>query len=190
MNATEIKTNHTKYNLQSWSKQKGLNPIAVEKGEGIYFWDYDGSRYTDMSSQLVNLNVGFGCRPIIDAIKEQAEKFCFVGPSYACESRSKLAEMVVDLMPDNIAKVFFTNGGADANENAIKMARMYTGRKKVFSRYRSYHGSSGYLLGSPVRLPAPNVEPWYPRLREVLRPVHVPRQPPVRKREGVQRVLR
>lgn len=110
MNATEIKTNHTKYNLQSWSKQKGLNPIAVEKGEGIYFWDYDGSRYTDMSSQLVNLNVGFGCRPIIDAIKEQAEKFCFVGPSYACESRSKLAEMVVDLMPDNIAKVFFTNG--------------------------------------------------------------------------------
>ena len=61
MNATEIKTNHTKYNLQSWSKQKGLNPIAVEKGEGIYFWDYDGSRYTDMSSQLVNLNVGFGC---------------------------------------------------------------------------------------------------------------------------------
>ena len=70
MNATEIKTNHTKYNLQSWSKQKGLNPIAVEKGEGIYFWDYDGSRYTDMSSQLVNLNVGFGCRPIIDAMRD------------------------------------------------------------------------------------------------------------------------
>ena len=114
MNATEIKTNHTKYNLQSWSKQGGLNPIPVERGEGIYFWDYDGNRYTDMSSQLVNLNVGFGCRPIIDAIKEQAEKFCFVGPSYACESRSKLAEMVVGLMPDNIAKVFFTNGGADA----------------------------------------------------------------------------
>ena len=162
MNATEIKTNHTKYNLQSWSKQKGLNPIAVEKGEGIYFWDYDGSRYTDMSSQLVNLNVGFGCRPIIDAIKEQAEKFCFVGPSYACESRSKLAEMVVDLMPDNIAKVFFTNGGADANENAIKMARMYTGRKKVFSRYRSYHGSTfgaGNLTGEPRRYP---LEPGIP----------------------------
>lgn len=190
MNATEIKTNHTKYNLQSWSKQKGLNPIAVEKGEGIYFWDYDGSRYTDMSSQLVNLNVGFGCRPIIDAIKEQAEKFCFVGPSYACESRSKLAEMVVDLMPDNIAKVFFTNGGADANENAIKMARMYTGRKKVFSRYRSYHGST-FGAGQPHRRAEKvSAGAWYPRLREVLRPVHVPRQPPVRKREGVQRVLR
>lgn len=89
MNATEIKTNHTKYNLQSWSRQKGLNPIAVEKGEGIYFWDYDGTRYTDMSSQLVNLNVGFGCRPIIDAIKEQAEKFCFVGPSYCAREPFK-----------------------------------------------------------------------------------------------------
>ena len=150
MNATEIKTNHTKYNLQSWSKQKGLNPIAVEKGEGIYFWDYDGSRYTDMSSQLVNLNVGFGCRPIIDAIKEQAEKFCFVGPSYACESRSKLAEMVVDLMPDNIAKVFFTNGGADANENAIKMARMYTGRKRCSPATEATMAPHSALATSPA----------------------------------------
>ena len=162
MKKTEIVENHTKYNLQSWSKQKGLNPIAVEKGDGIYFWDYDGVRYTDMSSQLVNLNVGFNCRPIIDAIKDQAEKFCFVGPSYACESRSKLAEMVIDLMPDNMGKVFFTNGGADANENAIKIARLYTGRKKVFSRYRSYHGSTfgaGNLTGEPRRFP---LEPGVP----------------------------
>ena len=162
MKATEIKTNHTRYNLQSWSKQKGLNPIAVEKGEGIYFWDYDGRRYTDMSSQLVNLNVGFGCRPIIDAIKQQAEKFCFVGPSYAAESRSALAEKIIKLMPDTFGKVFFTNGGADANENAIKIARLYTGRKKVFSRYRSYHGSTfgaGNLTGEPRRFP---LEPGVP----------------------------
>ncbi len=162
MKTAEIIENHSKYNLQSWSKQKGLHPIAVEKGDGIYFWDYDGNRYTDMSSQLVNLNVGFNCRPIIDAIKDQAEKFCFVGPGYACESRSRLAEMVVELMPDNMGKVFFTNGGADANENAIKIARMYTGRKKVFSRYRSYHGSTfgaGNLTGEPRRFP---LEPGVP----------------------------
>ena len=186
MNATEIKTNHTKYNLQSWSKQKGLNPIAVEKGEGIYFWDYDGSRYTDMSSQLVNLNVGFGCRPIIDAIKEQAEKFCFVGPSYACESRSKLAEMVVDLMPDNIAKVFFTNGKRKRHQDGENVHRKEKGVLPLQKlpwlhiRRRQPHRRAEKVSAGA----------WYPRLREVLRSVHVPRQPPVRKREGVQRVLR
>lgn len=158
----EIKAKSIKYNLQSWSKQKSLNPIAVEKSDGIYYWDYDGKRYSDMSSQLVNLNLGHGNREIVEAIKEQAEKFCFMGPSFAVESRAKLAEMIVNLMPDNIAKVFFTNAGADANENAIKMARMYTGRKKIFSRYRSYHGSTfgaGNLTGEPRRFP---LEPGIP----------------------------
>ena len=162
MNATEIKANHTKYNLQSWSKQGSINPIPVEKAEGIYIWDYEGNRYTDMSSQLVNLNVGHGNRRIIDAIKEQAEQFCYMGPSYAVESRSLLAKMVIDRMPDNMGKVFFTNGGADANENAIKIARMYTGRNKIFSRYRSYHGSTfgaGNLTGEPRRYP---LEPGVP----------------------------
>lgn len=162
MTGEEVRSNHLKYNLQSWSKQKGLNPIAVEKADGIYMWDYEGNRYTDMSSQLVNMNVGFGNKAIADAIKEQVDKYCFVAPSYATESRSKLAEMIVDLMPDNIGKVFFTNAGADANENAIKIARMYTGRNKVFSRYRSYHGSSfgaGNLTGEPRRYP---LEPGIP----------------------------
>ena len=162
MNGQEIKETQVKYNLQSWSKQRGINPIPIEKADGIYMWDYDGNRYSDMSSQLVNLNVGHNCRPIIDAIKEQADKFCYLSPSYACESRATLAKMVVDLMPDNMAKVFFTNGGADANENAIKIARMYTGRNKVFSRYRSYHGSSfgaGNLTGEPRRYP---LEPGIP----------------------------
>ena len=162
MNGQEIKETQVRYNLQSWSKQRGINPIPIEKADGIYMWDYDGNRYSDMSSQLVNLNVGHNCRPIIDAIKEQADKFCYLSPSYACESRATLAKMVVDLMPDNMAKVFFTNGGADANENAIKIARMYTGRNKVFSRYRSYHGSSfgaGNLTGEPRRYP---LEPGIP----------------------------
>ncbi|MFI3227598.1 MAG: aminotransferase class III-fold pyridoxal phosphate-dependent enzyme [Clostridia bacterium] len=152
MDKMQVKHNHTHYNLQSWSKQKGLDPLVIEKAEGIYMWDTDGNRYTDMSSQLVNLNVGHQNREIIDAIKEQAEKCCFIGPSYGSDVRGELAKMVVELMPDNMAKVFFTNGGADANENAIKMARMYTGKHKVFSRYRSYHGSTygaGNLTGEP-----------------------------------------
>lgn len=162
MNAQEIKNNQKKYVLQSWSKQKGLNPIAVEKGEGIYFYDYDGERYSDMSSQLVNMNLGFGNAAIGEAIKEQVDKFCFVGPSYAAESRSTLAKMIIDLLPDTFGKVFFTNSGAESNENAIKMARMYTGRQKILSRYRSYHGSSfgaGNLTGEPRRYP---LEPGIP----------------------------
>lgn len=162
MTGEEISRLQTENVLQSWSKQKGLNPIPIEKADGIYMWDYDGKRYTDMSSQLVNLNVGFGNRKIIDAIKAQAEKICYVAPSYASEPRGKLARMILDLMPDNMGKVFFANAGADANENAIKMARMYTGRNKVFSRYRSYHGSTfgaGNLTGEPRRYP---LEPGIP----------------------------
>ena len=162
MSGESIKYNHCTYNLQSWSKQKGLDPIPIEKTDGIYMWDYDGNRYTDMSSQLVNLNVGHGNRAIIDAIKEQAEKYCYLSPSYGSEPRGELAKMIIELMPDNMGKVFFTNGGADANENAVKIARMFTGRQKVFSRYRSYHGSTygaGNLTGEPRRYP---LEPGAP----------------------------
>lgn len=154
MNGEEIKSTLKKYNLQSWSKQKNINPISVEKAEGIYFWDYDGNRYSDMSSQLVNMNLGFGNKAIGDAIKEQVDKFCFVGPSYGAESRAKLSKKIIELMPDNMGKVFFTNAGAESNENAVKIARMFTGKSKVFSRYRSYHGSSfgaGNLTGEPRR---------------------------------------
>ena len=137
MKSNEIKYNQTTYCLQSWSKQKGLNPLPIEKAGGIYMYDFDGNRYADMSSQLVNLNVGHGNRKIIDAIKEQAEKYCYLSPSYGSEPRGELAKMIIELMPDNMGKVFFTNGGADANENAVKMARMFTGTQKIFSRYRS-----------------------------------------------------
>ncbi|MDF2501901.1 MAG: aminotransferase class-III [Anaerosporomusa subterranea] len=162
MTGQEVKEKDLQYNLHSWSKQGNLNPIPVAKSEGIYFWDYEGRQYTDMSSQLVNMNLGHGNTAIIKAIQEQAAKLCFIAPSYAVESRSELAEMLMDLVPDNLGKVFFTNGGADANENAIKMARMFTGRNKVLSRYRSYHGSTfgaGNLTGEPRRYP---LEPGIP----------------------------
>ena len=154
MAGEEIRGTLKKYNLQSWSKQRNINPISVEKADGIYFWDYDGNRYTDMSSQLVNLNLGFGNKAIAEAIKTQVDQYCFIGPSYGAEPRAKLAKKIIGLMPDNMGKVFFTNAGADANENAVKMARIFTGRNKVFSRYRSYHGSSfgaGNLTGEPRR---------------------------------------
>ncbi len=162
MTGEEIKNTLTSYNLQSWSKQRGLNPIPVVKGEGIYFWDDQGNRYTDMSSQLVNMNLGFGNKAIGDAIKEQVDQYCFISPSYGAESRAKLAKKIVELMPDNMGKVFFTNAGADANENVVKKARMFTGKNKIFSRYRSYHGSSfgaGNLTGEPRRYP---LEPGIP----------------------------
>lgn len=154
MTGTEIKAMDLKYNLHSWSKQGRLDPMVITKAEGIYLWDSDGKQYMDMSSELVNSNVGHGNKEIIEAIKEQADKYCFLSPAFALEPRSKLAKMVIDRMPDTMGKVFFTNGGADANENAIKIARLYTGRYKIMSRYRSYHGSTfgaGNITGEPRR---------------------------------------
>ena len=154
MTGEEIRDTQKQYCLQSWSRQKNLNPIPVVKGEGIYVWDDEGNRYSDMSSQLVNLNLGFGNKAIGDAIKAQVDRYCYVTPGYASEPRGLLAKKIVELMPDNMGKVFFTNAGAEANENAVKIARMFTGRNKVFSRYRSYHGSSfgaGNLTGEPRR---------------------------------------
>lgn len=150
----DMSKKQTSYVLQSWSKQGGLSPIPIVRAEGIYIYDADGNRYSDMSSQLVNLNLGHSNREIIEAIKAQADIYTFVSPSYASDARGTLAQMLVNKLPDNFGKIFFTNAGAEANENAVKIARMYTGRNKVFSRYRSYHGSSfgaGNLTGEPRR---------------------------------------
>lgn len=128
--------------MQSWHKQGG--PVMpIKEAKGIYLWDYDGNKYADMSSLLVCSNLGHGLPEIVDAIKEQAEKMSFMAPAYASEPKSRLAKMIVDIAgADTYQRVFFTNAGADANENAIKMARMVTGRSKIFSCYRSYHGST------------------------------------------------
>ncbi len=147
-----IKEMSLKYNLHSWSAQGKLSPMVVTKAEGIYFWDEDGNQYMDMSSQLVNANLGHGNRAIIDAIKAQAEKIPFIGPGYALDVRSEAAKAIVEASGLEDAKVFFTNAGAEANENALKLAKMYTKKWKVFSMYRSYHGSSagaGMLTGEP-----------------------------------------
>ena len=142
LSGSAVQTFHETYVMQSWSKS-GVPTVPVERADGIYFWDYDGKKYADMSSLLVCSNLGHNNRNIVEAIKEQAEKMCFMAPAYATEPKSKLAKMLVDLAGvDTYRRVFFTNGGAESNENAIKMARMVTGRSKVFSSYRSYHGAT------------------------------------------------
>jgi taurine--2-oxoglutarate transaminase len=150
------------YVLHSWSVQNALNPIPVAGAEGRYFWDYEGKRYLDFASQLVNVSIGHQHPRLVAAIKEQADKLCTIGPPMATEPRSTLARLISEVTPGDISMTFFTNGGAEANENAIKLARWYTGRHKIVARYRSYHGATAggiTLTGDPRRWAA---EPGIP----------------------------
>lgn len=167
-----IRDKQKKYVLQSWNAQKNLNPIPISYCDNIYLYDYEGNRYSDMSSMHVNMNVGYGNREINEAITEKLKRYAFISEAYADKDRADLAEMIIGLMPDNMGKVFFTNAGADANENAIKIARMYTGRNKIFSRYRSYHGSSfgaGNLTGEPRRFALEPGVPGFVKFRDPYR---------------------
>ena len=150
------------YVLYSWSVQDAIQPIAVAGAEGRHFWDYDGKRYLDFASQLVNVNIGHQHPKIIAAIKEQADRLCTIGPPMASESRSRLGRLLEEVTPGDLSMSFFTNAGAEANENAIKLARLYTGRNKIIARYRSYHGATHggiSLTGDPRRWPT---EPGMP----------------------------
>jgi len=168
----EIRDKQKKYVLQSWNAQRNLNPIPIQYCDNIYLYDYEGNRYTDMSSMHVNVNVGYGNKEINQAITDKLQRYAFISEAYADKDRVDLAEMIIGLMPDNMGKVFFTNAGADANENAIKIARMYTGRNKIFSRYRSYHGSSfgaGNLSGEPRRFALEPGVPGFIKFRDPYR---------------------
>src|SRR5580698_5621148 len=142
--------------FHSWSAQKALRPLPVAAAEGSYFWDYDGNRYLDFSSQLVNTNIGHQHPKVTAAIAAQAARLTTIAPQHANEARGEAATRLAELAPAGMEKVFFTNGGADANENAIRMARLHTGRAKVLSFYRSYHGNTGAAItstGDPRRWP-------------------------------------
>jgi taurine---2-oxoglutarate transaminase len=159
-----------RYVLHSWSVQDAVQPIPVAGAEGRYFWDYDGKRYLDFASQLVNVSIGHQHPKVVAAIKEQADKLCTIGPPMATEARSTLARMLAEITPGDLQMSFFTNGGAEANENAIKLARWYTGRHKVIARYRSYHGATAgaiSLTGDPRRWHA---EPGLPGVVRMLDP--------------------
>ena len=136
---------HGAHYLQSWSKQGG-RPKVIAGAEGSWFWDTDGKRYLDFQSQLVNANLGHQHPKIVQAIKDQADKLCYIGPAFGCDVRSELAAMMVDVTPPNLTSTFFTTGGSAANETAIRLARHYTGRTKIIARYRSYHGATAGTL--------------------------------------------
>src|SRR5438552_14105879 len=125
-----------RYVLYSWSVQDAVRPMAIAGAEGCWFWDYDGNRYLDFASQLVNVSIGHQHPKVVAAIREQAEKLCTIGPPMATKPRPELARLLAEVTPGNLAMSFFTNGGAEANENAIKLARWYTGRHKIVARYR------------------------------------------------------
>lgn len=166
----EIVQMNREFTFFSWSVQGQINPIPVEKAEGIYFWDMDGKRYIDFSSQLMNTNIGHQHPKVVKAIQDQAAKLCFVHPGNATEPRGLLGKKLAEVTPGNLKKTFFTLGGAEANENAIKIARFYTGRNKILARYRSYHGAthgSIALTGDYRRLA---VEPAMPGVVHFLDP--------------------
>ena len=145
-----------KYVFHSWSAQGQISPLPVAGGKGAYFWDFDGKKYLDFSCQLVFTNIGFQHPKVIDAIKKQADVLATVAPQVANDVRSEAAKRIVELAGSKFAKVFFTNGGADGIENAIRMARLFTGRHKILSFYRSYHGNTSAAIsatGDPRRWP-------------------------------------
>lgn len=150
----EVRANDRQYVFHSWSAQGAINPLPIAKGEGVRFWDYDGTEYLDFSSQLVNLNLGHQHPGLIKAIQEQAGRLATIQPALANDARGELAKRIVEHSFEGARSVFFTNGGADAVEYAVRMARHHTGRQKVLARYRSYHGSTSTaitLTGEPRR---------------------------------------
>lgn len=130
------------HNFFSWSAQETVNPLVMVRGEGCYFWDADGNRYFDLNSQSMCMNIGHGERRVIDAIKAQAEELAYAGPGMVTRVRAAVGEALAQITPPGLDHFFFGVSGADANENAVKMARAVTGRHKVLARYRSYHGAT------------------------------------------------
>jgi taurine---2-oxoglutarate transaminase len=168
----EIVALSRKHTIYEWSAQSKADPIPVARAKGIYFWTPEGKRYIDFNSQLMCVNIGHGDQRVIRAIQNQAAVLAYANPFMATEPRARLGAKLAELTPGDIDCFFFTNGGAEANENAIKVARWYTGRHKILARYRSYHGGTAgaiSLTGDPRRWAA---EPGVPGIVHVRDPYH------------------
>ena len=153
----EIIKDNMDYTLFSWSKQKGIAPIAVKYGKGVYLYDYDGKRYIDFSSGLMNVNIGHGDQRVTDAVIKQMQEISYATPSCATKIRGELGKKLASITPEGMNKALFTVCGATSIDNAIKLARLYTGRHKIIAKYRAYHGASYGALsagGDPRKLPA------------------------------------
>jgi taurine---2-oxoglutarate transaminase len=159
--------------LYEWTAQSAMHPLVVDHAKGIYFWDVDGKRYMDFNSQLMCVNIGHGDERVINAIKTQLDQISYVAPTLATTAaRAEAGRLLQEITPGNLTKAFFTNGGAEANENAIKIARWVTGRQKIITRYRSYHGATAgaiTLTGDPRRWAA---EPGIPGVVRAMDPYH------------------
>ena len=172
MSGQEIVDLTKKHTLFEWSAQSKVDPIPVARAKGIYFWTPEGKRFIDFNSQLMSVNIGHGDERVIEAITEQAKTLAYANPFMATEPRARLGAKLAEITPGDIDTFFFTNGGAEATENAIKLARFFTGRHKIISRYRSYHGATAgsiTLTGDPRRWAN---EPGIPGVVRVLDPYH------------------
>lgn len=172
LSGEEIVALTRQHTLYEWSAQSKVDPIPVARAEGVHFWTPEGKRFIDMNSQLMSVNAGHGDRRIIDAITAQLRTLDFANPFMATEPRALLGKKLAELCPGDIDVFFFTNGGAEANENAIKLARQFTGRHKIMARYRSYHGATAgavALTGDPRRW---ITEPGMPGVVRVTDPYH------------------
>ena len=142
MPSLDVSSQNREYVIFPWARQSAIKPPAVVRAKGCYFWDDKGKRHLDFAAQLVNVNAGHQHPRIIAAIKEQADRLCYAAPSFAVDVKGELARMISEVTPGNLKKTFFTLGGADANEYAVRIAKWYTGKPKVIARYKSYHGGS------------------------------------------------
>lgn len=155
-NKNQIISDTVNHTLTSWSKQKGINPPVIDHAKGVYIYDSDGKRYLDFSSQLVCVNIGHGHPKVTEAVREQMEKVSYVYPGMTTSVRAELGKKLSEITPGNLNRLFFTLGGAEAVENAIKLARIYTGKHKIISLYQSYHGATYATFsagGDPRKLP-------------------------------------
>ena len=153
----EVLQNNLAYTLFSWSKQKGIDPICVQRAEGVYLYDFNGKRYLDFSSGLMNVNIGHGDQRVTHAVVKQMQQVSYVTPSCATRVRGELGKKLADICPGNLNKAFFTLCGATSVEHAIKLARLYTGRHKIITRYRAFHGATYAAMtagGDPRKLPS------------------------------------
>src|SRR5256712_11953636 len=172
MSGEEMVALSKKHTLFEWSAQSKVDPIPVARSKGIYFWTPEGKRFIDFNSQLMCVNIGHGDPRVVRAIQAQVETLAYANPFMATEPRARLGAKLAEIAPGDIDVFFFTNGGAEANENAIKLARLATGRHKILARYRSYHGATAgsmMLTGDPRRWAS---EPGMPGVVHVLDPYH------------------
>src|SRR5262245_14479454 len=172
MSGPEMIALSKKHSLFEWSAQAAVDPIPMARSKGVYFWTPEGKRYLDFNSQLMCVNIGHSDPRVIAAIQDQAASLAYANPFMATESRARLGEKLAQICPGDIDVFFYTNGGAEANENAIRIARLATGRHKILARYRSYHGGTAgslTLTGDPRRWA---MEPGMPGIIHVPHPPH------------------